>query len=76
MIISYIGLVNIPDTFLQPLLSPPHMPHLSNFLFEFNLPSQPALMHLPWTHTAEVSGEQGVPSITCLENKSGRSWRC
>lgn len=63
---TYIGLVNIPETFLQPLLSPPHTPHLSNFLFEFSLPSQPALMHFPWTHTAEVSGEQGVPSTTCM----------
>ncbi len=34
-------------------------------MLELSLPSQPALMHFPWTQTAEVSGEQGVPSTTC-----------
>lgn len=64
------GLVNIPETFLQPWLFPPQMPHLSNFFLEFNLPSQPALMHLPWTHTDGVSGEHGVPSTTCRDGRA------
>lgn len=65
---TYAGLVNNPEIFLQPWLSPPHTPHLSNFLLESSLPSQPALIHLPCTHTDEVSGEQGVPSTTCGKN--------
>lgn len=59
------GFVKSPDTFLQPLLSPPQIPHLSNFLVEPIFPSQPALMHFPWTHTPVESGEHGVPSTTC-----------
>lgn len=59
------GLVNKPETFLQLLLSPPQTLHLSNFFLEPSFPSQPALMHLPWTQTEVESGEQGVPSTTC-----------
>lgn len=62
---TYMGLVNKPETFLQLLLSPPHTLHLSNFFLEPSFPSQPALMHLPWTQTEVESGEQGVPSTTC-----------
>lgn len=60
------GLVNKPETFLQLLLSPPQTLHLSNFFLEPSFPSQPALMHLPWTQTEVESGEQGVPSTTCM----------
>lgn len=59
------GLVKSPVTFLQLLLSPPHTPHLSNFFLEPRFPSQPALMHLPWTQTEVESGVHGVPSTTC-----------
>lgn len=62
---TYMGLVNKPETFLQLLLSPPQTLHLSNFFLEPSFPSQPALMHLPWTQTEVESGEQGVPSTTC-----------
>lgn len=62
---THMGFVNRPETFLQFRLSPPQIPHLSNFLLEPNLPSHPALMHFPWTQTEEESGEQGVPSTTC-----------
>lgn len=68
------GLVNIPDTFLQPWLLPPQTPHLSNFFLEFSLPSHPALRHLPWTHTEGVSGEHGVPSTTCKGTRSRRRY--
>lgn len=68
---THTGFVKSPDTFLQPLLSPPQIPHLSNFLSEPIFPSQPALMHFPWTHTPVESGEHGVPSTTCL----GSHWR-
>lgn len=61
---TYMGLVNNPETFLQLLLSPPQTLHLSNFFLEPSFPSQPALMHLPWTQTEVESGEQGVPSTT------------
>lgn len=61
---THMGLVNKPETFLQLLLSPPQTLHLSNFFLEPNFPSQPALMHLPWTQTEVESGEQGVPSTT------------
>lgn len=63
---THTGFVKSPDTFLQPLLSPPQIPHLSNFLSEPIFPSQPALMHFPMTHTPVESGEHGVPSTTCL----------
>lgn len=66
---SYMGLVNKPETFLQLLLSPPHTLHLSNFFLEPSFPSQPALMHLPWTQTEVESGEHGVPSTTCRRAK-------
>lgn len=62
---TYMGFVKRPEIFLQLLLSPPQTPHLSNFLLEPSLPSQPALLHLPWTQTPEESGEHGVPSTTC-----------
>lgn len=62
---THMGFVKRPETFLQFLLSPPQIPHLSNFLLEPNLLSHPALMHFPWTQTEEESGEQGVPSTTC-----------
>lgn len=66
------GLVNKPETFLQLLLSPPQTLHLSNFFLEPSFPSQPALMHLPWTQTEVESGEQGVPSTTCTRvSKTG-----
>lgn len=68
------GLVNIPDTFLQPWLLPPQTPHLSNFFLEFTLPSQPASRHRPWTHTPAVSGEHGVPSTTCKGTRSRRRY--
>lgn len=61
---THTGFVKSPDTFLQPLLSPPQIPHLSNFLVEPILLSQPVLMHFPWTHTPVESGEHGVPSTT------------
>lgn len=61
---THMGLVNKPETFLQLLLSPPQTLHLSNFFLEPSFPSQPALMHLPWTQTEVESGEQGVPSTT------------
>lgn len=64
VVFTYSGFVKSPDTFLHPLLSPPQIPHLSNFLLEPIFPSQPALMHLPWTHTPVESGEHGVPSTT------------
>jgi len=63
------GLVKRPETFLQFLLSPPQTPHLSNFLLDPSFPSQPALMHLPWTQTDEESGEHGVPSTTYKKQK-------
>lgn len=59
------GLVKRPVTLLQLLLSPPHTPHLSNFFLEPRFPSQPALMHLPWTQTEVESGVHRVPSTTC-----------
>lgn len=62
---THMGLVKSPDTFLQLLLSPPHTPHLSNFFLEPRFPSQPALMHLPWTQTEVESGVHSVPSTTC-----------
>lgn len=62
---TYMGFVKRPEIFLQDLLSPPQTPHLSNFLLEPSLLSQPALLHLPWTQTPEESGEHGVPSTTC-----------
>lgn len=63
------GLVKSPVTFLQLLLSPPHTPHLSNFFLEPRFPSQPALMHLPWTQTDVESGVHGVPSTTCSAHR-------
>lgn len=69
---THMGLVKSPDTFLQLLLSPPHTPHLSNFFLEPRFPSQPALMHLPWTQTEVESGVQGVPSTTCRAPRAGR----
>lgn len=68
---THMGLVKSPVTFLQLLLSPPHTPHLSNFFFEPRFPSQPALMHLPWTQTEVESGVHNVPSTTCSTAKMG-----
>lgn len=52
---------------LEP--SPPHTMHLSNFFLEPMTRSQPAWMQRPWTQTEELSGEQGVPSATCGEER-------
>lgn len=73
---THMGLVKSPVTFLQLLLSPPHTPHLSNLFLEPRFPSQPALMHLPWTQTEVESGEHSVPSTTCSApegEKEGRA---
>lgn len=72
---TYVGLENMPENLLQLWLSPPQTPHLSNFFEELSLPSQPALIHLPWTHRAAVSGEQGVPSTTWGEQRHRRHRR-
>lgn len=69
---THMGLVKSPVTFLQLLLSPPHTPHLSNFFLEPRFPSQPALMHLPWTQTEVESGVHNVPSTTCSTPRRGR----
>ena len=69
------GLVMSPITFLQLLLSPPHTPHLSNFFLEPSFPSQPALMHLPWTQTEVESGVHRVPSTTCSTPRGGEKER-
>lgn len=58
-----------PDCLLQLEPSPPHTMHLSNFFLEPMTRSQPAWMQRPWTHTEELSGEQGVPSTTCQEKE-------
>jgi len=57
-----------PLIFLQVVLSPPQIPHLSSFSFEPMTWSQPAFMHWPWTQIDVVSGPQVVPSTTCPEH--------
>lgn len=52
-------------TRMQPVLSPPHTPHLSNCSLEPMMPSQPVRMHFPLTHTELLYGRHSVPSTTC-----------
>lgn len=61
---THLALTRVPDTFLQVEPLPPQMPHLSNFLLEPMVRSQPAFTHCPCTHTDVESGLHGVPSTT------------
>lgn len=49
--LSYLFLVKLPTTRIHPVLSPPHIPHLSNWSLEPMMPSQPVRTHFPFTHT-------------------------
>ena len=48
---SYLFFVKLPTTRMHPVLSPPHIPHLSNCSLEPMMPSQPVRKHFPFTHT-------------------------
>lgn len=66
---THFALTSVPDTFLHVDPLPPQMPHLSNFLLDPIIRSQPAFTHCPWTHTEVESGLHGVPSTTLAGNK-------
>lgn len=61
---KYLLVVKVPMTLVQLELSPPQIPHLSNWSLDPIIPSHPVRTHFPFTQTELLYGLHSVPSVT------------